>query len=349
LGYKLKKLSGLLKITRRIEKGKIMKKMKYVDFWKGFDIYDNYFSKLFDGDIEITDSDNADVLMYSCFGKRNMQYQNYVKFFYTGENVRSNFKAADYSIGFDYIDSDRYYRWPLYNLYGIDNLPRKYDNSKRDKFCSVVVSKPSCIYRNLFFDYLNRIRHVDSGGRFQNNIGYVVQNKHDFLTNYKFSITFENSSYPGYTTEKVLEAKRAGCIPIYWGNPLVERDFNKEAFINVHSFDSWDDVVKYILEVDENDSLFLKIQTAPLIIHDTYTNKDNFKDWFLDRIDKKIERKKVKYVKGKPEYVYPGINYLFVWYYKQIVFKIRKDYAKHINQVKRLIRKILNILSIRIY
>ena len=30
---------------------------------------------------------------------------------------------------------------------------------------------------------------------------------------------------------------RANCIPIYWGNPLVDHDFNTKSFINYHDFE----------------------------------------------------------------------------------------------------------------
>jgi len=70
------------------------------------------------------------------------------------------------------------------------------------------------------------------------------------MSNYKFCLAFENSSYPGYTTEKLLNALIANTIPVYWGNPLVEKDFNNKAFINCHSYQDFNEAIKIVKEVD---------------------------------------------------------------------------------------------------
>ena len=49
-----------------------------------------------------------------------------------------------------------------------------------------------------------------------NNIGGAVSDKFAFQQKHKFSIAFENTSYCGYCTEKIVEAFVAGTIPIYW-------------------------------------------------------------------------------------------------------------------------------------
>lgn len=71
------------------------------------------------------------------------------------------------------------------------------------------------------FEALKKYKKVNSGGRYLNNIGRAVVDKIQFESRHKFSICFENSSYPGYTTEKIIEAFAAKTIPIYWGNPCV--------------------------------------------------------------------------------------------------------------------------------
>ena len=69
-----------------------------------------------------------------------------------------------------------------------------------------------------------------------NNVGGPVKNKIDFIMDHKFTIAFENSSYPGYTTEKIFEPMLVNSIPLYWGNPLVDRDFNTKSFLNFHDY-----------------------------------------------------------------------------------------------------------------
>ncbi len=60
--------------------------------------------------------------------------------------------------------------------------------------------------RNNFFLKISKYKKVDSGGLALNNIGYIVKNKLEFIKDYKFTIAFENSSYSGYTTEKITDA-----------------------------------------------------------------------------------------------------------------------------------------------
>ena len=64
-------------------------------------------------------------------------------------------------------------------------------------------------------------KHIDSGGKYKNNIGAPVADKLAFLSEGKFNIAFENSSANGYTTEKLIEAFAAGTIPLYWGDESV--------------------------------------------------------------------------------------------------------------------------------
>lgn len=44
--------------------------------------------------------------------------------------------------------------------------------------------------------------------------------KREYIKGFVFNVCPENSDYPGYVTEKLLEACTMGCIPIYWGNSL---------------------------------------------------------------------------------------------------------------------------------
>jgi len=78
--------------------------------------------------------------------------------------------------------------------------------------------------------------------------------KIEFLKRYKFNIAFENASLPGYTTEKIVEPMAARCLPIYWGNPLIEREFNPKSFLNYFDFRDDDALIEKIIEFDESDA-----------------------------------------------------------------------------------------------
>ena len=88
------------------------------------------------------------------------------------------------------------------------------------------------------------------------------------MNNFKFTIAFENSSNEGYVTEKISDAFCAGTIPIYWGDPLAVEEFNPEAFIFVNNFKSLDDAVQKVIEIDNNDELYLKMLNAPKVLNE---------------------------------------------------------------------------------
>lgn len=90
-----------------------------------------------------------------------------------------------------------------------------------------------------------------------------MYSKLEFQSQCKFSIAFENTTSPGYTTEKILHAFISNTIPIYWGDPEVTKDFNPKAFINCHDFENFEAVIERIKEVDNNDELYLTILKEP--------------------------------------------------------------------------------------
>jgi hypothetical protein len=62
------------------------------------------------------------------------------------------------------------------------------------------------------------------------------ERKRAFLSQYKFTIAFENFSYRGYNTEKLTDPLLAGSVPIYLGNPEITKHFNPACFINAHDY-----------------------------------------------------------------------------------------------------------------
>ena len=245
-------------------------KINFSDFWGGFDKTNNYFYNLLKDEFDIEISDFPDYLFFSIFGNKHLNY-TCKKIFYTGENIAPPLNYCDYSFSFDYLNDERNYRLPHYLLYdGYYELQRpKIINESlvKRKFCNFVVSNNACQERNSFYTELSKYKKVDSGGRFANNIGGPVDNKVNFQSDYKFSIAFENNAYrpqhPGYTTEKIMEPMTVNSIPIYWGNPEIEKEFNTKSFINVYDFDSIDDVINNIIELDKDDNKYLELLNQP--------------------------------------------------------------------------------------
>lgn len=263
-------------------------KIKFTDFYKGFNwnghcLY-KYLVKYFD--IEL--SENPDLLIYSCYGKEFLKY-NCPRIFYTAENIRPDFRFSDFAVSFDYNSDPRHLRLPLYKVYFGDKTLTKQRNVNsilkiKKGFCSFVVSNSTESEERIrFFHLLSKYKKVASGGRYANNVGGPVPNKRVFIRDYLFNIAFENTSFPGYTTEKIAESWVEGCIPIYWGDPTVTLDINPDCFINIHNFQSFEEAIAYIQEVDNSIDLQKKYLEAPFFRNNEVP--DNLKDQIIaDRL-----------------------------------------------------------------
>lgn len=250
-------------------------KIAYSDFWDGFKADDNLFTDLLSEMYDVELSDQPDYLFYSVFGNEHLKYDNCIRIFYTGENQAPDFNICDYAMGYDHISfGDRYLRMPIYVHYTdkMEKMEVKHlridseADSGRDGFCSFVYSNNSASQeRNIFFEKLSAYRQVASGGRFMNNVGGPVADKLEFQGKYKFSIAFENTSHPGYTTEKIVDSFAAGTIPIYWGDPRIAETFNTGAFVNCHDYASLDDVVEAVKKIDQDDSLYRRMLHTPAL------------------------------------------------------------------------------------
>lgn len=255
-------------------------KIYYTDFWSNFDKFNNPLINALklNYNVELSQN-NPDLLFFSVFGTDYKEFKC-KRIFFTGENVRPDYKKCDYSFTFDYINDKRNYRLPLYPFFNDVNLLLEPKDpyrilSEKSKFCNFIYSNPTQKVRNQFFKNLSKYKKVDSAGRYLNNVGKPVGNKLEFITDYKFTIAFENSSYPGYTTEKIFEPMLVNSLPIYWGNPYISRDFNTKSFLNYFDFPDEKKLIDKIVELDENDSLYAEYMSQPYFI-------DNKLNEFID-------------------------------------------------------------------
>lgn len=270
-------------------------KIDFVDFWDGFDKNNNYFmDTLYHmyGKEHIEISPNPDIIFFSCFGFKNLRY-DCIKIFFTGENIVPDFNLCDYALGtHEIIFEDRYFRLPFYMLYS-DACKRSLKRNSYDdnfylnrKFCSYVISNSfGATERREMINLLSQYKAVDSGGKWNNNVGGAVVDKLQFIKNYKFTLCFENSSAQGYTTEKLVEGFAGGGIPIYWGNPGIRNEFNPKAFIDCSRFSSMEESVEYIRILNENDEQYLSMVHEPIFIkgeQENYSQIQNNLETFLD-------------------------------------------------------------------
>ena len=75
------------------------------------------------------------------------------------------------------------------------------------------------------------------------------------ISKYKFAICFENISYPGYVTEKIIDCFVAGVIPIYLGAPDICDFVQEKTFIDMRQFNSWHELDKYLEGFEEEQAI----------------------------------------------------------------------------------------------
>lgn len=264
-------------------------KIKFVDFWEGFDFENNFIINSLRKQYDVELSDQPEYVFASVFGNDFLNY-DCIRIQFTGENIVPDFSFFDYALGFEYMTyEDRYLRYPLYavtELYGnvCKLMSTKHLNvtpelAKRD-FCAMVVSNSTLTVspkRTEIFHKLCTYKNVASGGRYLNNIGVPegVKNKIEFQNKYKFTLALENTYQSGYVTEKLPQAFASKTVPIYLGSPKVAQDFNEKAFINLNNFDSMDKAIEYIKKVDEDDELYLEMLRTPALLDAEHVSKLN--------------------------------------------------------------------------
>ena len=188
------------------------------------------------------------------------------------ENRYPDFARYHYVIGFRELDHPRWFRQPLYvrtchpGQLVKDRGFVERTLARKGKFCTLVATNANKVrvWRRLrVAQLLERHGRVDYGGKYNNNVGGPVADKIAFYQPYRFAIAFENGGMRGYTTEKIADAMVAGCIPIFWGDPGVAREFNPKSFVNVHDFPSLEAAVARVVEIDRSEALYRQMLAEP--------------------------------------------------------------------------------------
>jgi hypothetical protein len=196
---------------------------------------------------------------------------NHFNIWYTAENIRppleQNFDAF-LSFDLDTYEGSNFYL-PLWLCrlgptietaiemqYSLTKK-RKVGNPRAFNFC-MVASNPEQI-RNYFISRLKKYVDVSVYGK----LGRPVKNKNATLQNYNFNICFENDLYPGYVTEKAIEAYMSGCIPVWRGDDAGEF-LNSEAIINVSGL-SVSGAIERVIKVSADLELVQHMREQPLL------------------------------------------------------------------------------------
>lgn len=256
-------------------------KFGYINFWDGFNQSNEVFlgfnkilSKLpykfviVDPMVEEADFVFASVFYWDEYSFRNCK-GNPIKILFNGESLPNAYYEYDYSISMESQTTTNLY-FPYFVFREVDDKRGLVENPFDRKFCSFVVSNDKPKLRLQAFEILNtKYKDVASGGKAFNNIGGAVDDKIDFIKDYKFNICFENTYKDGYVTEKIYDAFMGYTIPIYFGGKVVSKIFNKDAFIDCTNKDG-----QYLLdrvrELDENKELYMEMLEQPMFVNPNF-------------------------------------------------------------------------------
>lgn len=88
---------------------------------------------------------------------------------------------------------------------------------------------------------------------FPNSKGRLAQDKLELLTNYRFTVAFEN--YQGdrnYISEKMIDPILAGSVPIYLGDACIASVIPSNVFIDARDFKSIPSLVAFLYRMSES-------------------------------------------------------------------------------------------------
>jgi hypothetical protein len=267
------------------------------NFWPGFiektDIMDCSFfvqllEKTFNVPIHVSKSpDCATILVESIFG--NHSYLKYKKWratiLFTGESEYFKMQnVADFDCVLGFEDThDNFVKCPLFVIFLLTNpsILKEIENEDRPipseippNHASIIVSNGNHGKERLeFFNTIRPQMTVFSGGKFENNVGFVVPGSYnsaemvDFYKRGKFAITMENNDKPYYITEKLVNGLRAGVIPVYWGTSRVGEFFNPRRFLHLNSEATAEDMSAMIERMKRmTDQEYLEIIREPILV-----------------------------------------------------------------------------------
>lgn len=234
------------------------------------------FKKVYNEDCEIGSLHESDILcefdmLLDCHGTM-INYKKWrTTFLFNGEStMRSNINNYDVVLccerNFKNVVNVPLFVPYIYTNNFLERLTQEKNiTNVPNKNVCVVISNPGGLMRNTFLNELEKYIDIVYAGNYKNNIGgnipyaYNTDGFINFISQYKFVISMENSKEDTYITEKIIHGLLANTIPIYWGSDRIFDYFNSKRIINLDSIDNCNLVIDKILEILNDNSKWLSI------------------------------------------------------------------------------------------
>lgn len=85
-----------------------------------------------------------------------------------------------------------------------------------------------------------------------------------YLQECRFCLIDDQDGVPGFGSKKLLQALAAGTVPIYYGYPEIDQEFNTQAFINGHEFASLSELGEHVRQVADDAQLYNAYLSEPI-------------------------------------------------------------------------------------
>ncbi len=254
-----------------------------------------------------------------------------IKIFFSGESLQPNSFTwcqpyRDYcldemslSLGYDTLPFDNYYRFPVWIFYSwfkpsvsygeikacireINNKNYRLANkqelksSANSQFAALLARHDKLTtVRGDLVRLLNQIQSVCCAGKYLHNTDELqtkYQNdKQEYLRQFRFNICPENSNSKGYTTEKIFDAIRAGCIPIYWGSEgCPEPEILNQDAILFYDPDNPDALLQQVRRLESDPEYYAEFISRPPFKEDAADKIWQMIDGLRDKLEKVINQ-----------------------------------------------------------
>lgn len=246
-----------------------MLSVEFKNFWQGFNTEDNIFKALILDSRELqhySSKHKIRIIFFSVFAKHRRigAITNSLEFAF--EKIYSKFRrelliGVHYSgeldfpgVGFDsyfgYRGKNTIY-WPLWATYCStkkrDFLTDRGKSIEMSRLCQPIAinttdrQKKACTFisnlnNSQRLSICNSLHQLGSLDLFGTAFGRKVINKNVIAQQYMFEVCFENTDFPGYVTEKIIESWLNGCYPIYFGSDSYGY-LNPSAFLDCKTHD----------------------------------------------------------------------------------------------------------------
>jgi len=110
----------------------------------------------------------------------------------------------------------------------------------------------------------NQLSKIGSIAEYGRSVNNYAKDKILTTEEFWFSLCFENDLYPGYVTEKALEAWLGWSIPLYWGSDA-NNILNQNALINLANFPSMEDFADFVSNLYKDKDKMIEILNQPIL------------------------------------------------------------------------------------